>query len=80
MHQSHVLVVFVERIMAVHWCGWWLGATLLLLLRHIAKGVEMTFELPDKETLCFYEEIEVHTKCLLDYQVPKTTRIFEISV
>ena len=29
----------------------------------------MTFELPDKEVLCFYEEIEVHTKCLLDYQV-----------
>lgn len=29
----------------------------------------MTFELPDKEVLCFYEEIEIHTKCLLDYQV-----------
>lgn len=63
-------------IMAQWWCRCWLAAIVIFLLRHVAKGAEMTFELPDKETLCFFEEIEVHTKCLLDYQVKIFTCVF----
>lgn len=34
-----------------------------------ASGTELTFELPDNDLMCFYEEIESGTSCSLEYQV-----------
>ena len=32
-------------------------------------GTELTFELPDNDRMCFYEQIESGTSCALEYQV-----------
>ena len=52
---------------------WWMSAvcltlTLLVLLGRV-EGGELTFELPDKEQMCFHETIEKGVKCMLEFQV-----------
>lgn len=42
---------------------------LMFLLVYRSHGTELTFELPDKATQCFYEEIKEGTKAIIDYQV-----------
>lgn len=44
-------------------------ACMLLSCSSTAQSGEMTFELPDKEKMCFYEVIEKDTKCMLEFQV-----------
>lgn len=41
------------------------------LLLHVLAvfGTELTFELPDNEKQCFYEELEKDTKFNIDFQV-----------
>ncbi len=35
------------------------------------RASELTFELPDRDRQCFYQEIEAGTQCSLEYQVCK---------
>ncbi|XP_068616634.1 transmembrane emp24 domain-containing protein 3 [Brachionichthys hirsutus] len=47
-----------------------LGLSCLLLLRVFAAfGTELTFELPDNDKQCFYEELEKDAEFHIDYQV-----------
>lgn len=47
-----------------------LSCLLLLLLRvFVAFGTELTFELPDNDKQCFYEELEENLRFDIDYQV-----------
>lgn len=48
-----------------------LSLQLISLLLHVlfVLGTELTFELPDKEKQCFYEELEKGVKFEIDYQV-----------
>jgi len=41
----------------------------LFALISVVKSVELTFELPDKEEACFYEEIPENTQAILEFQV-----------
>ncbi len=41
----------------------------LLLQVFVVFGTELTFELPDNDKQCFYEELEKDTKFDIDYQV-----------
>jgi len=43
-------------------------ATLQALLQ-LAGAVELTFELPDNENMCFYEFVQKGVECVLEYQV-----------
>lgn len=49
--------------------------TLLLLLLVLmfsfleVQAAELTFELPDRARMCFYEEIQKDTSCALEFQV-----------
>lgn len=50
-----------------------LGLGCLLLLRaFLVFGSELTFELPDNEKQCFYEELEKDTKFVIDFQVSRS--------
>lgn len=42
---------------------------ILLLFVSIVAGVELTFELPDKEKQCFHEVIEQGVESVIDFQV-----------
>lgn len=46
---------------------------LICLLVHVlfVFGTELTFELPDNDKQCFYEELEKGVKFDIDYQVSK---------
>lgn len=47
----------------------------LLLLRVFAVlGTEFTFQLPDNDKQCFYEELEKDTRFDIDYQVSHCAR------
>ena len=41
----------------------------ILKLTKFCNGTELTFELPDKEKECFYQDIEKGTECTFEYQV-----------
>lgn len=41
----------------------------LVLIMSLAHAVELTFELPDKEEHCFYEEIKENVQLTLEFQV-----------
>ena len=41
----------------------------LISLLAIASAEELTFELPDNEKMCFYEEMEAGVKTTLEFQV-----------
>jgi len=43
--------------------------TSLVLIMSLANAVELTFELPDKEEHCFYEEIKENVQLTLEFQV-----------
>lgn len=45
---------------------------LLLLHAFLVFGSELTFELPDNEKQCFYEELEKDTKFVIDFQVSRS--------
>lgn len=42
---------------------------LLALLAGGVEGTEFSFELPDRKSQCFFEEIEKGTKSIVDFQV-----------
>ena len=47
---------------------------MLQLLAYCLLGVqatELTFELPDRDKMCFHEEIQKETACALEFQVSK---------
>ena len=44
------------------------GVCVAFFTRHVFCG-ELTFELPDKEKMCFHEEIEKDVSSVLEYQV-----------
>lgn len=46
-----------------------LGLGCLLLHAFTVFGTELTFELPDNDKQCFYEELEKDTKFEIDFQV-----------
>lgn len=46
-----------------------LGLSCLLLHVFVVFGTELTFELPDNDKQCFYEELEKDTKFEIDFQV-----------
>lgn len=46
-----------------------LGLSCLLLRAFVVSGCEFTFELPDKDKQCFYEELEQGTRFEIGYQV-----------
>ncbi|XP_070684425.1 transmembrane emp24 domain-containing protein 3 [Pempheris klunzingeri] len=46
-----------------------LGLGCLLLQLFVASGTELTFELPDNDKQCFYEELEKDVKFDIDFQV-----------
>lgn len=48
-----------------------LGVVLFMVTLYSAliSGTELTFELPDKEKQCFYEELEEGVTFHVDYQV-----------
>ena len=41
----------------------------LTLLSSVVICTELTFELPDRDTQCFHEDIQKDTKCILEFQV-----------
>ena len=41
----------------------------LISLLAIASAEELTFELPDNEKMCFYEEMDAGVKTTLEFQV-----------
>lgn len=47
-----------------------LVAVVWLLLQ--AEATELTFELPDRDKQCFYEQIEKGISCTLEYQVARS--------
>ena len=51
----------------------WTSILLLVLMLSFIKvqAAELTFELPDRAKMCFYEEIQIGTACALEYQVIK---------
>ncbi|KAM6942976.1 transmembrane emp24 domain-containing protein 3 [Xenentodon cancila] len=46
-----------------------LGLSFLLLHMYLVFGTELTFELPDNDKQCFYEELEKDVKFEVDFQV-----------
>lgn len=46
-----------------------LGVNCFLLHVFVVFGTELTFELPDNEKQCFYEELEKDVRFDLDFQV-----------
>lgn len=46
-----------------------LGLSCLLLRLLVVSGSEFTFELPDNDRQCFYEELEEGTRFEIGYQV-----------
>ncbi|XP_061602534.1 transmembrane emp24 domain-containing protein 3 [Cololabis saira] len=46
-----------------------LGFSVLLLHMYMVFGTEITFELPDNDKQCFYEELEKDVKFEVDFQV-----------
>lgn len=46
-----------------------LGLSCLLLRVFVVSGSEFTFELPDNDKQCFYEELEQGTRFEIGYQV-----------
>lgn len=46
-----------------------LGLGCLLLHVFVVFGTELTFELPDNDKQCFYEELEKDVKFEIDFQV-----------
>lgn len=47
----------------------YLGLSCLLLHVFVVFGTELTFELPDNDKQCFYEELEKDVKFDIDFQV-----------
>jgi len=47
----------------------WLVVFIFMLWVLTCRGTELTFELPDRDRQCFYQEIEKGTECSLEYQV-----------
>ena len=45
-------------------------ATVSCLWREV-EATELSFELPDRDRQCFYEDLEKGTKCTLEFQVCK---------
>ena len=43
--------------------------SLILMCISLARSGELTFELPDNERMCFFEEIEKGLECTLEFQV-----------
>ena len=53
----------------------WSILVLVLMLSFLeVQAAELTFELPDRAKMCFYEEIQSGTACALEYQVSTTCR------
>ena len=46
----------------------------------LSRSTELTFELPDRKTECFYEEIEKGTKSVIDFQVGICGHFFHTSI
>lgn len=46
-----------------------LGLSCLLLHVFVVFGTELTFELPEKDKQCFYEDLEQDVKFAIDFQV-----------
>lgn len=46
----------------------------------LSQSTELTFELPDRKTECFYEEIEKGTKSVIDFQVGFNSHFFHTSI
>jgi len=55
---SRLIVSLLVLLVAVSWSVW------------RAEATELTFELPDRDKQCFYEQIDKGTRCTLEYQVP----------
>lgn len=51
-----------------YWSAWFLLCSLLCTTFH-ASGVELTFELPENEKQCFYQEIDKNVTSVLEFQV-----------
>lgn len=49
---------------------------LLMCCPMIVIGGELTFELPDNEKMCFYEEIEAGKETTLEFQVGYSIFLF----
>lgn len=47
----------------------YLGLSCVLLYVSVVFATELTFELPDNEKQCFYEELEKDVKFDIDFQV-----------
>lgn len=47
----------------------WLLLLLVTLCAFSVSCIELTFELPDKEVQCFFEDIKVNVKTVLEFQV-----------
>jgi len=44
-------------------------ASLVIVSLNVVEAGEMTFELPDKEKMCFHEIVKKGVSCVLEYQV-----------
>lgn len=58
---------FQQFVLAVNML--FLGLSCLLLHVCVVFGTELTFELPDNDKQCFYEELEQDVKFEIDFQV-----------
>ena len=47
----------------------WLIVFIFMVWVLTSRGTELTFELPDRDKQCFYQEVEKGTECSLEYQV-----------
>lgn len=52
-----------------------LGLSCLLLHVFVVFGTELTFELPDNDKQCFYEELEKDVKFDMDFQVSYSLKL-----
>lgn len=48
----------------------------ILKLTRYCQGTELTFELPDRDRECFFQDIEKGTECSLEYQVSRLEKVF----
>lgn len=53
---------------------------ILITQGRVSRSTELTFELPDRKTECFYEEIEKGTKSVIDFQVCFNGHFFHTSI
>lgn len=56
----------------------YLGLSCLLLHVFVVFGTELTFELPDNDKQCFYEELEKDVKFDIDFQVSTTSSLHAV--